>query len=174
MLISVKAENLGKTNPLNLKTTLMKTTLIIFLFYIICPKLYGQNSGYIEYLNQEFQDFKPNPNFDSLEKKFPLKLNNIDACMAMLELPKKDLNVKEEHQIRERLKELSEKLFLQGTPIYLIENGKNSTLQADELNAKKSEKSIVIYVSLGNSCISTERQENGVNIFNTKTLELRK
>jgi hypothetical protein len=149
----------------------MKSITIVFLFYLICPKLSGQNSERLEYLNQTFQIFKPNQKIDVLAKKLALKLTNAAACLAMLELPKGFLSIEEEYEINERLQEIAEKLFLQGTPIYLIKEGKNSVLKADELNVKKS-KNGIIYVSLGNSCISSKRLDKGVNLFNNRTLAL--
>jgi hypothetical protein len=149
----------------------MKSITIVFLFYLVCPKLSGQNSERLEYLNQNFQIFKPNQKIDVLEKKLALKLTNAAACLAMLELPKGFLSIEEEYEINERLQEIAEKLFLQGTPIYLIKEGKNSVLKADELNVKKS-KNGIIYVSLGNSCISSKRLDKGVNLFNNRTLAL--
>jgi hypothetical protein len=149
----------------------MKSITIVFLFYLICPKLSGQNSEHPEYLNQTFQIFKPNQKINVLEKNLTLKLTNVAACLAMLELPKEFLSIEEEYEINERLQEIAEKLFLQGTPIYLIKEGKNSMLKAGELNVKKS-KNGISYVSLGNSCISSKRLDKGVNLFNNRTLAL--
>jgi hypothetical protein len=73
----------------------MKSITIVFLFYLVCPKLSGQNSERLEYLNQAFQIFKPNQKINVLEKKLTLKLTNVAACLAMLELPKEFLSIED-------------------------------------------------------------------------------
>lgn len=123
----------------------------------------------IKYLNQSFTDFKCNPIIDSLAIVLGLGFDNTSGCLLILDIDKQQhlFKLAERNMVLERLCELSEKLFQQGTPIIILEEGKSSAEHAVQLNAEKGRK--FLYISLGNSCVSFGGLNQGIAVFNHST-----
>ncbi len=153
--------------------------ILLLLFSLTYYSSFGQPSvsqsiSYInsdssdtKYLHQSFNHFKYNPVIDSLEVVLGTKLENIIGCLSLLAIDSQEhlLKTLERNMVLERLRELSEKLFQQGTPIVILDSGMNSVAHARRLNDEEK----FLYVSLGNSCLSFEDWEQGLAVFNHST-----
>lgn len=147
----------------------MKSKLILILIigfhYCIAQ---DQKVNNYDYLNQSFSGFEENKFIDSLEFKLGIKLDNIIFCTSIIELG--FLSKNEELFIVKRLKEISTKLILQGTPIIIIKESSKSAELSRELN--RIEKNGLIYVSIGNSCISSGKANLAIDEFNQNSMNL--
>ena len=89
---------------------------------------------------------------------------NIAACLAILEVSYQDPNVNQ--AIFTRLEELSERLYMEGTPVILT-----TGCFSDEQLLNENRKGW-LEVCLGNSCIVHGKSNEGMKIFNEKTRAL--
>ncbi|MGX7688160.1 hypothetical protein ACWA1C_13435 [Flectobacillus roseus] len=95
-----------------------------------------------------------------------IKLDNISACLAILEV--KFLDSIQQEIIFSRLEDFSEYFYQTHEPMIIVKNGLNSTEKTRKLKQENQIKNLK-YISLGSSCLGNQFQEMGVDRFNKKT-----
>jgi hypothetical protein len=120
----------------------------------------------LEPLNRKIEGLTENEQIRQFENKHNQKLSNIITCISYLYF---DLSPEQKRIITDRLKEIAIKLVERKEPVIILTSGKNSWEEAKRLNGALNPHGIT-YVSMGNSCLGNERQEEGIHIFNKQTL----
>ncbi len=91
---------------------------------------------------------------------------NLATCFSFLESYDKDSLFNE--AIYERLRQIAQEFYNEGTPILIIGNGMNSAELSQRLNKEENGYGVT-YVSLGNSCLSFGSLDKGITKFNLET-----
>jgi len=149
--------------------------LLPFILIIISTSLFSQDivSDTIEdemlkglnLLNKSFDEFKSNPDLELLETKYqPIK--SIGDCLSLLFLM--DLSETEANLVYDRLREISLLLTNLNSPLIIIGNGMGSWARTRQL-IQTAQVNNITYASLGNSCIGSELQNQGIEEFNKTT-----
>ncbi|KXX66874.1 hypothetical protein [Flammeovirga sp. SJP92] len=154
----------------------MKRAIFILIVQLISILAFGQDKDLI--YSTPLLDKYVNRCIDSLEPIEYLKINdyskeidfcNLASCLTFLEAYDQDSLLNQ--AIYERLRQIAQVFYNEGTPILLLGYSMNSVELSESLNMKENPYGIT-YISLGNSCLSFGSFGKGVEEFNKETILL--
>ncbi|WP_281612662.1 hypothetical protein [Flammeovirga sp. SubArs3] len=151
----------------------MRKVLFILTVQLISTLVFGQDKDSIystplldNYVNRCIEGLEPIEYLKINNYSKGLDFCNLASCLTFLEAYDQDSLLNQ--AIFERLRQIAQEFYIEGTPILILGYSMNSVELSESLN-KKEDSYGITYVSLGNSCISFGSFDKGVEEFNKET-----
>lgn len=151
-----------------------KIFLVLFLFslnQIFCQDISDENSkkAYIEVYGKIFKDLKPiEGTKDILPPKKNVSFCSLYQCVSRIEYTEGNKNIQE--AIFKRAIEITNLLYKQGTPIYLLSGMDSSGTEIVE-NKNLTDDNKLVYIAIA-ECLTSQSLEKIKDIVNEQTMKL--
>lgn len=151
----------------------MKIIPFILVFHLLPIVIFGQTSYIInetplldKYVNRCIDSLEPIEYLENHKLAKQAGFCSLAGCFFLLEMYDEDSVLNQ--AVFERVRQIAEKFYDEGTPIFISGGGMNSVEESRKLNEQGNLYGIT-YVSMGNSCLSFGSRNKGISEFNSVT-----